>query len=657
MEGQSQGMDALALQEGINAYGKGEWAQARRLFEKVVTQQPESTLTPTAMTFLAETALHESDSNGNRLEAIDRYKTLLRDYPQSANAKRAEWRMADVYLLQGFHQEAQSLYERALAHNAQSVDGERAVLGIGYTALALAKWRDAELTFEDLRKRSSHDQILMHATFGLASSLFHQRRSQDALAMYDLGYRRWPKSLRMNPVALGRYAAIQLDLHHEVMGRGLLLQFYNLYPGHPDASIVLLRLADSLQASKYLASAELFYAFVSARYADTPQAAVATVRLATLRVEQKIAAGDNPVIRNLAGLVYDVPSPDQTVADYLTQMQMIAAQHDHDAVGSEALFHVAVRLEQAENIAPALFAYKTVAERSATGPEDPWPVKAAERLANILRPWMEAAAKSHDDLTLTTLFHRHGPHPERHYLTSPLLLEIAEAHDRLGFTTEAGRLYQLMAKGSKRPLVTEQALLGLGKVYLSQHDTAAARRVFERYRLEFPTGRFEQEALHLLVQTMIDDGDLANLLHFCRAWMLHHPKHPERPWMYQQMAGVFLRLNKHEEAVLATEEAFKAGAPKTAGALLAYADLLTQMKRYEQAIEVYHTVIEKKPDRDQLQWARLQIVRGWQALKQHDRATVALAELGQTDDSLVTRFSSTYHESIKQARQLPQEGL
>lgn len=97
-------MDALALQEGVNAYGKGEWTQARRLFEKVVSQQPESALTPTAMTFLAETALKENTSNGNRLEALDRYKTLLRDYPQSVNAKRAEWRMADVYISQGWHQ-------------------------------------------------------------------------------------------------------------------------------------------------------------------------------------------------------------------------------------------------------------------------------------------------------------------------------------------------------------------------------------------------------------------------------------------------------------------------------------------------------------------------------------------------------------------------
>lgn len=127
--------------------------------------------------------------------------------------------------------------------------------------------------------------------------------------------------------------------------------------------------------------------------------------------------------------------------------------------------------------------------------------------------------------------------------------------------------------------------------------------------------------------------------------------------MYQQMAAVFLRLNKLEEAVIATEEAFRSGAPKSVAALLTYADLLVQNKRYEDAIEVYQTVVDRKPDRDQLQWARLQIVRGWQALKQHDRARVALAELGEMDDALVNRFSSSYHESIKQARQMPQEGL
>ncbi|MEQ1794475.1 MAG: tetratricopeptide repeat protein, partial [Nitrospira sp.] len=497
LEGQSQGMDALALQEGINAYGKGEWAQARRLFGKVVAQQPESPLTPTAMTFLAETALRENDSNGNRLEAIDRYKTLVRDYPQSTNAKRAEWRMADVYLSQGWQQEAQSMYERALAHNPQSLDGERALLGIGYIALITKKWSDAEHTFEDLRKRSSHDQILLHATIGLATAMYRQHRIQDALGLYDLSYRRWPKAIRMNPTALGRYAAIQLDLHHDVIGRGLLLQYYNLHPAHPDTPAVLLRLADSLQIARKPAGAELFYAFVAARYPGTTAASLATVRAASLRAEQMKVAGNISLALTVSSLIRNASAPAESFADALKQLRTFAGQYSGSAVGDEALFHLATHLEQSEEVTQALLVYKDVAERSNPTPDDPWSAKAAERLAGILRPWMEAAAKSHDDLTLTTLFHRHGPAAERHYLSSPLLLEIAEAHERLGFTTEAGRLYQLIAKGSKRPPLIEQALLGLGKVYLAQHDAAAARKVMERYRLEFPTGRFERETLHL----------------------------------------------------------------------------------------------------------------------------------------------------------------
>lgn len=656
-EGQSQGMDALALQEGINAYGKGEWAQARRLFEKVMSQQPESSLTPTAMTFLAETALKERTSNGNRLEALERYKTLLRDYPQSMNAKRAEWRMADLYLLQGWHQEAQSMYERALSHNPQSTDGERALLGLGYIALGTKKWREAEQTFEDLRKRSGNEHILLHATIGLATALYRQHRIQEALALYDLGYRRWPRAIRMNPTALGRYASIQLDLHHDVIGRGLLLQYYNLHPAHPDTPAALLRLADSLNISQKPAGAELFYTFVASHYPGTTAASLAAIRAASLRAEQMMAAGDIPPALTVSSLMHGVTSPAQSVADALAQLRTFAVQHEGSAAGNEARFHLAAHLERSEAVTQALLVYKEVAESVRRAPDDPWPAKAADRLADILHPWMEAAARSHDDLTLTTLFHRHGPSGERHYLSSPLLLEIAEAHERLGFIAEAGRLYQSIMKGSKSPMLVEQALLGLGKVYVGQHDIAAARKVLERYRLEYPRGRFEVEALHLLVQAMADEEDFAGLLRFSRAWMIHHPQHPERPWMYQQMAAVLSRLNKQEDAILAMEEAFHAGAPKTVTALLAHADLLAQVKHYERAIEVYQTVVDKKPDAAQLQWARLQIVRSWQALNQHDRATVALAELGQTDDALITRFSNTYRHSIQQARQLPQEGL
>jgi TolA-binding protein len=164
-QGAGPGIADLAWHEGYAAYKKGAWPEARRLFEKIVAEHSESLQAPAAQACLAELALQEDPSTRNRPEAIQIYKTLLRDYPQSANAGRAEWRIADLYLEQGWLQEAQALYERAMARSLRlPFDGDRALLGLGYTFMAMRKWSEAEQAFVNLRKRSGHDRLLQHAT-------------------------------------------------------------------------------------------------------------------------------------------------------------------------------------------------------------------------------------------------------------------------------------------------------------------------------------------------------------------------------------------------------------------------------------------------------------------------------------------------------------
>lgn len=655
LEGHSQGMDSLALQEGISAYKKEDWTQARRHFEKVVAMQPASPLAPSALAFLAESFLLEGASNTHRQNAINQYKALVLEYPQSDNAVRAEWRIADLYRQQAWHQEAQSMYERAMAHSPNGPDGHRALLGLGYTFLALKKWTDAGQAFESLRKQSRYEQMLMPATIGLAHSLFRQRRFQEARAFYDLSYRRWPAAVRIDPVALERYAAIEMDGPHSGLGRALLLQLYNVAPRHPDAPGALLRLADSLQASGHRPSAELFLDFVATHYRGTDAGVLAEIRLAASVSDRFHQAGDRELGWIVSEAIHHRSDAGSGMAVFETRMREVAAQYEHQAIGSEALFHLARHHEQGEEIPQALAVYKEVTMRASPDSGDPWPSHASGRLATLLQPWMEAAARSQDDVTTIGLFQRHGPGGERHYLASPLLLAVADAHRRAGFIGEAGRLYQAIVKANKLPGLTEEALVSLGKTYLDQRDPAAAKGVLERARLQFPNGRLQAEELRLLVVAMREDRDTAGLAHFCRLWLLRHPRHPERPWMYQQLAAVLVQMKKPGDAVLAVEEAFKAGAPKTADALMAYADLLSQLNRHEQANEVYLRVIEKKPSPEQTDWARLQIARGWRALKQYDRATVALAELGQSEDPLLNRFSAHYHDVIRQARQQPKE--
>jgi tetratricopeptide (TPR) repeat protein len=647
-QGAGQGIADLAWHEGYAAYKKGAWPEARRLFEKIATEHPDSLQTPAAQAYLAELALREDPSIRNRPEAIQTYKTLLRDYPQSANARRAEWRIADLYLEQGWLQEAQDLYERAMAHSLHlPFDGDRALLGLGYTFMAMRKWSEAEQAFVNLRKRSGHDHLLQHATLGLAHAVYLQRRFSDAQAFYEVSYRRWPEVFRLDPLAVQRYALTQAALHHSESARELMLLFYNLFPRHDYAAIALLHVADSLAISQP-PLAEFFYAMVSSLYAGSMQATIAGMRVAAFRAERMAPAGDNWVGLTINAMMHAAPVPDQSAAAYRTMLEAIAAQHVDDSLESEALFHLGKHYEQANDMGRAMLTYKEAALR--VGREnDRWPASASERLATLLKPWIEAALKSRDDLTVVSLFHRHGPNAERRYENSPFLLEIAEAHRRLGFSLEAVRLYQQLVR-TKDPLLLESTLVGLGSTYLDQRDASAARKVLERYRFQFQAGRYETEVLHQLVTAMRSQGDLQGLLHLCRQWLLHHPQHSERPAMYIRLAETLGELEKFDDSALAYEEGFKAGAARSIETTIAYADTLSRLNRHEQAIVAYREALDLKPTARHAEWIHLQTAKHWAALKQYDRATVALAEVGEADDPLVNRFAASFKGSLQAAR-------
>jgi tetratricopeptide (TPR) repeat protein len=649
VQGKGQGIADLTWHEGYAAYKKGEWTEARRLFEQIITEHPDSPQAPAVQACRAELALQEDPLFRNRPEAIHLYKTLLRDYPQSANARRARWRLADLYLEQGWLQEAQSLYEQAMAHSPHlPFDSDRALLGLGYTFMAMRKWSEAEHAFVNLRKRSSHDHLLRHATLGLAHSVYVQRRLADAQTFYELTHRRWPETFRRDPLAIQRYALTQAALHHDASARELMLLFYNLYPHHDYAPTALLYVADSMAVTRQPSRAEFFYALVVLCYPNSVQDTLAGMRVAALRAERMGSAGDNWIGLTVNAMMHEAPVPDQSHRIYRAMLEAIASRHVDTPVGSEALFHLGKHYEQTNDMGRAMLTYKEAALRIGKE-DDQWPVNASERLSALLKPWIEAAVNSHDDLTVVSLFHRHGPNAEQQYVYSPLLLEIADAHRRLGFSLEAGRLYQRLIK-TKDPALLEATLVGLGNTYLDQQDASAARKVFERYRFQFQAGRYEPEVLHLLVTAMRRQGDFDGLLRLCRQWLIHHPQDRERPAMYLQLAETLGQLEKFADSALAYEEAFKAGAVRALDTIMVYADTLSRLNRHEQAIAAYREALDMKPALRHAEWIHLQTARHWIALKQYERATVALAEVGETEDPLINRFVASSKGDLQAAR-------
>lgn len=651
LEGQSTGIDGLAWQEGQSAYKKQAWAEAQRFFAKIVTDYPESPLVPSAKAFLIELALREDSSGQGRALGIQEYKKLVRDHPQSVNARRAEWRIGDLYFEQGWYQEAQVFYEQAMAHaESRHFDGPRSLLGLGYAYMAMGKWSEAEHAFSNVRTRTEHEPLLQGATLGMAHALYRQQRYADAQPLFDLAYRRWPRLVKADPLALQRFAVTEIRLQHEASARELLLLLYNLYPRHEHTPAALLQLAESLRAGANQRLAEFVYALLPALYPYSVPATTAKLRLAVQQAEMMQTGGVESLGRTVSAMMHDVPTPFQSAASYRSLLEDIATREAANPAGSEALFYLAKAAEQSNDMHRAIGLYRDITLKTRQV-NDPWAAKAVDRLAVLLTPWIEAAIASQDDLTVVSLFHRHGSVARQRYARSPLLLQIADAHRRLGFAAEGSSLYQQVIKVHNDPALIEPALIGLGKIYLDQRDPDAARKVFERYRFQFPLGTYEGEVVLLLVQAMRQQRDMQGLLHLCRTWLLRHPGHRERPAMYLQLAKTLGELDKLEASALAYEEGFKAGAVASSETLLAYADTLSRLNRHERAIAVYQSVLEKKPKVRQAEWARLQTAQHWTALKQYDRATVALAELGRADDEMVNRLSASLKGAAQTVRQ------
>jgi tetratricopeptide (TPR) repeat protein len=120
--------------------------------------------------------------------------------------------------------------------------------------------------------------------------------------------------------------------------------------------------------------------------------------------------------------------------------------------------------------------------------------------------------------------------------------------------------------------------------------------------------------------------------------------------MYLQLAETLGQLEKLSDSALAYEEAFKAGAVRSLDTIMVYADTLSRLNRHEQAISVYREALDMKPAARQAEWIHLQTARHWTALKQYERATVALAEVGETEDPLINRFTASFKGSLQSMR-------
>lgn len=628
------------FERGVGLYQHGQYLEARLHFTNMLRDHRESPLKSSIQAFLAESTLQTHDPDVRPLDIIDQYKTLMRESPQSTNAKRAAWRIGDVYRIEGWLQEAQIAYQHALSLSERdSFDANRAMLGLGYVQRGFKNWKESTQTFEHVLKRTVDPTLLVSASLGEAHSLYRLGRMRDADALYESISSRWPAALRSDAFALLRYADTAGEAKRGPVMREQLLHFYNLYPNRPETPFVLTYLADSYKEAGRWAESSIFYAALLRQYPEAPVAVTARLRYAGVQDHLDPDGEEINLRHTISAHLANVPLKPGEMLNPRRLFEQSARDYEGSVVGSEALFHLAEILEKAGKPEDALRAYEQVVLRNGRFENDPWPEKSGAQLVRFLRPRLEAALTAEDDFELINLFHRHGPFADRLYAGTELLLNIAEAHRRLGFPVESARLFQSLVLDPKAEKVHETALMGLAYSYMEQNDMRAARAVFERYRLEYPTGRFSGEALGGILRSFEREGNVAAFVKLAKQWLAHNPRHHDRTMVQLKLASVLAQSKQDAEAAAIYDSLIKSGRELPAADLLRHADVLARLSRQGPALAMYKEAVAAGLEPEQESWAQLQMIRLARGTKREEFARSGLRALSVHPDGLVRRMA------------------
>lgn len=632
-----EGAGALPFQEAVKAFTRGQYAAARAGFDALAALDSTSPLIPPLKAFMAELTLLEDPTDHGRREAITQYRSIIGAYPKNPNAFRAFWRVGDLYTEMGWYQEAIVAYQYALSLDLPHHDADRSLLALGVTLGKSERWTEAERAFGIVRERAMDDRLVVRATFEQANALYIQKRKRDAVPLYDFLHRRWPNLLRKNPDALQQYGDALVEVQELKRACEIDLLLYNLFPSHRHAGTALVRLGDSHSRLGLRMPSEFFYTAAQTLYADTASAVVARIRLARQEQEISASAGESFLQKKVEGMIRGRGLSYLDASNGEEIYKAIALEHQADILGSEALYHLAEHYELRGNPVRGIKVYQDITRRIGVIPGDPWPQTAGLHLASLLKPQLETALKDKKDVLAVTLFHSHGHAPEQHYIGTRTLLEVADRHRRLGFSTEAVHLYQTLVKNRKAAAFYEEVLLGLGESYLDQRDPVAARNVFESFRLQYPQSPRSPLVSRQLTTAMLEQGDRRSAIRVMRHWTKLHPRDAAQGWMSLTLARTLLEEQKREEAAAAFENALRNNVLRAPQDLLLYADLLLHMNQSERAVDLYRLVLKSGPDSAEAEWARVQITLNLGTKNRTGAQTSAMAANEEFTDPLFHR--------------------
>lgn len=277
-------VDGSPYDSAMSDFASGKYEDALSKFKEM----PESGKNETALRRMADCSWFLGEEKGDKryfLEAVDRYRNIIRNYPDSGKENMsAVYRLAGSYSRLNLHYEALMEFKNVCSKYPESDYVPKALYMMGKTYYKTKKFDEAIGKFKEYIERFPDGKHIRTAYFSVGDCYSRMRRFNDADVWYDDALERWPALEDIPEDILSNLGShyFKVGKHDDVLK--VFFVYLNLFPDGKHSRTALYIIARSFEEAGRLPLALKTLSLVVERYPGTREAQRSALTMANIGV-------------------------------------------------------------------------------------------------------------------------------------------------------------------------------------------------------------------------------------------------------------------------------------------------------------------------------------------------------------------------------------
>lgn len=609
----------------LRAFQEQKFPEANALFSKYIKTYPDSRYLSDILYLHAESMFRIAYREPNPIyeKPLNAYKRAIRTFPNSKFADHALYKLAYIYDEMGYIIEARELYERGTRMNPRSIYNTARKQGLAAMLMKEDRYEEALVAFQSILKKSPKSPEAKTAIFDIANAYFDQKNYKRAIEIFEEGAERWPSELNERSEINYRMGEIYFGRKNYPKARKHYFDLINLAPESELSHHSLNRIGDSYLLEGQHMNALAVFDESAQRKPDSPESQYGLIRLADIGVT-------NPRLP-VQDSVFKVTPYYQPFKTY----DAVFKNGKDVNILAEVTLSRGIAYLKEQNHLKAINEFKKLLP-----------------LEKDSRFHIEAQKMIHQALVLLIdrYSHQEGVLPIIYSYTDYLslslgdvqnlktLLQIGEAYQAIGMTTEAVKFYERVKQADAKGIYTDRIFLDLGRIHLSQNNPQEAELVARSFIKNYPRSGQIAEARKLLADSFKQQGNYDLALEEYTSLLATEEEDPAR--IHYLMAEAYDAQKKRNLAIQAyqkTIDTFDRKAqiipPYVPEAYYNLGTRLFEANRFPEAAKALRTAIQLFPENPRKDWANYLLAEAFRTLKDPSQATTQFSDLAKSENS------------------------